>query len=103
MSAPPNSRGAPITGKAQLVEYLAQGCKPESAWRIGTEHEKFVFHLADHRPVAYDEPQGIRALLAGMTRFGWETVHEDGRPIALLKDLCSITLEPGGQFELSGA
>jgi glutamate--cysteine ligase len=54
MSAPPNSQGAPITAKSQLVEYLAQGCKPESAWRIGTEHEKFVFHLADNRPVGYD-------------------------------------------------
>jgi glutamate--cysteine ligase len=103
MSAPPNSLGAQITGKAQLVEYLAQGCKPESAWRIGTEHEKFVFHLADHRPAGYDEPAGIRALLMGLTRFGWTPVYEGERPLALVKDLCSITLEPGGQFELSGA
>ena len=103
MSAPPNSRGASITGKAQLIEYLAQGCKPESAWRIGTEHEKFVFHLADHRPVGYDEKEGIRALILGMTRFGWEPVYEGEKPLALIKDLCSITLEPGGQFELSGA
>jgi glutamate--cysteine ligase len=103
MSAPPNSRGAPITGKAQLVEYLAQGCKPEAAWRIGTEHEKFVFHLADHRPAAYDEKQGIRALLSGMIRFGWAPVHEGELLLALIKDQCSITLEPGGQFELSGA
>ena len=103
MSAPPNSRGATITGKAQLVEYIAQGCKPDSAWRIGTEHEKFVFHLADHRPAGYDEPNGIRALILGMTRFGWEPVYEGDRPLALVKDLCSITLEPGGQFELSGA
>jgi glutamate--cysteine ligase len=103
MSAPPNSRGATITGKAQLVEYIAQGCKPDSAWRIGTEHEKFVFHLADHRPAAFDEANGIRALIMGMTRFGWEPVYEGDRPLALIKDLCSITLEPGGQFELSGA
>ena len=103
MSAPPNSRGASITGKAQLIEYLAQGSKPESAWRIGTEHEKFVFHLADHRPASYDEPNGIRALILGMTRFGWEPVYEGDKPLALIKDLCSITLEPGGQFELSGA
>jgi glutamate--cysteine ligase len=103
MSAPPNSRGAPITGKSQLVEYLAQGCKPDTAWRIGTEHEKFVFHLADHRPASYNEPQGIPALLTGMTRFGWQPVYEGELPLALVKDQCSITLEPGGQFELSGA
>src|SRR5580658_966825 len=103
MSAPPNSQGVPITERAQLVEYLAEGCKPEQKWRIGTEHEKFVFHLADHRPVSYDEPDGIRALLLGMTRFGWTPVFEGERPLALTKGLCSITLEPGGQFELSGA
>jgi glutamate--cysteine ligase len=103
MSAPPNSRGATIASKAQLVEYLAEGCKPESAWLIGTEHEKFVFHLADHRPVAYEGKQSIRALLLGMTRFGWEPVFEEDRPLALIKDKCAITLEPGGQFELSGA
>ncbi|HVJ53809.1 MAG TPA: glutamate--cysteine ligase [Aliidongia sp.] len=103
MSAPPNSRGATITGKGQLVDYIATGSKPPSAWRIGTEHEKFVFHLADHRPAAYDEPNGIRDLIMGMTRFGWDPVYEDEKPLALIKDACSITLEPGGQFELSGA
>jgi len=103
MSAPPNSRGETITGKAQLVEYIASGEKPPADWRIGTEHEKFVFHLADHRPAAYDGPDGIRALIVGMTRFGWEPDYEGERPLALTKGLCSITLEPGGQFELSGA
>src|SRR5579859_6311944 len=103
MSAPPNARGATIASKSQLVEYLAEGSKPEAAWRIGTEHEKFVFRLADHRPAGYDGPQGIRALLEGMQRFGWEPVYENDQPVALLQGLCSITLEPGGQFELSGA
>src|ERR1700722_2457501 len=103
MSAPPSTRGATIANKSQLVEYLAQGSKPEAAWRIGTEHEKFVFRLADHAPVGYDGPQGIRALLEGMQRFGWEAVYENDQPVALLQGLCSITLEPGGQFELSGA
>ena len=103
MSAPPSTRGATIASKSQLVEYIAEGSKPEAAWRIGTEHEKFVFRLADHRPVGYDGPQGIRALLEGMQRFGWEAVYENDQPVALLQGLCSITLEPGGQFELSGA
>jgi glutamate--cysteine ligase len=103
MSAPPTTRGVPITDEAQLVDYLAEGCKPESQWRIGTEHEKFVFRLADRRPAPYDGPAGIRALLDGMRRFGWEPVEEDGRPIALTFGQCAITLEPGGQFELSGA
>jgi glutamate--cysteine ligase len=104
MSAPPSSHGVPITGKAQLVDYIAAGCKPESDWRIGTEHEKFVFHLDDLRPVAYDEDRGsIRKLIEGMTRFGWEIVTEGDKPLALLNGQCAITLEPGGQFELSGA
>jgi glutamate--cysteine ligase len=103
MSAPPNRKGAPIADKAQLVDYLASGCKPKPDWRIGTEHEKFVFHLGDHRPVGYDEAEGIRALLLGLTRFGWEPVYEGERVLALASGQCSITLEPGGQFELSGA
>ena len=104
MSAPPSGKGEPITGKRELVEYLAQGCKPRVAWRIGTEHEKFGFTREDLRPLPYDGPRGIRALLEGMTaRFGWEPVLENGNPIALTKQGCNISLEPGGQFELSGA
>ncbi len=103
MSAPPTSRGAPIVNKTQLVEYIAAGSKPSDSWRIGTEHEKFAFRLTDHGRPAYDGPDGIRALLEGLTRFGWKPVLEDGKPIALVQDQCSITLEPGGQFELSGA
>jgi glutamate--cysteine ligase len=103
MSAPPTSSGDPITSKRQLVEYLAGGNKPASEWRIGTEHEKFVFRLSDLKPVPYEGPDGIRALLDGMTRFGWTPVLENGNPIALSDGKCSISLEPGGQFELSGA
>jgi glutamate--cysteine ligase len=103
MSAPPKSRGEPITDKRQLVEYLADGCKPRADWRIGTEHEKFAFSLKDLRTLPYDGAAGIRAVLEGMTRFGWTPVLENGNPIALGKDACSITLEPGGQFELSGS
>ena len=103
MSAPPTTSGEPITSKRQLVEYLAAGCKPPAAWRIGTEHEKFVFRTADLRPAPYDGPSGIRALLEGLTRFGWAPVLENNNPIALARGSASVSLEPGGQFELSGA
>lgn len=103
MSAPPSQKGAPIEGRRQLVEYVASGSKPASEWRIGTEHEKFAYRKADLRPLPYDGPDGIRAMLLGMTRFGWQPVEEGGHVIALTKDRCNITLEPGGQFELSGA
>jgi glutamate--cysteine ligase len=104
MSAPPGGKSEPISGKRELVEYLEGGCKPRTAWRIGTEHEKFGFAHEDLRPLPYDGPRGIKALLEGMAaRFGWRPVLEDGNPIALAKQGCSISLEPGGQFELSGA
>src|SRR6267142_4149148 len=103
MSAPPTTTGEPITDKRQLVEYLAAGSKPQAAWRIGTEHEKFVFRRSDLRRVPYEGKDGIRAVLEGLTRFGWTPVLEDGKPIALSQGQCSISLEPGGQFELSGA
>ena len=104
MSAPPQSSGAPIADKAELVAYMDAGCKPRADWRIGTEHEKFAFTREDLRPLPYDGPRGIRALLEGLaSRFGWERILENDRPIALTKDGCNITLEPGGQLELSGA
>jgi glutamate--cysteine ligase len=104
MSGPSSLQGPPITDKRQLIEYHESGSKPPSAWRIGTEHEKFVFRRADLKRVPYEGPDGIGALLQRMTRFGWEPVLEKGNVIALANDAhCSITLEPGGQFELSGA
>src|ERR1700704_2048894 len=104
MTTTPSSPGAPITDKRQLVEYLESGCKPPSAWRVGTEHEKFVFRRSDLRRVPYEGPDGIAAILREMTRFGWKRIIENGNTIALSNDAgCSITLEPGGQFELSGA
>ena len=104
MSGPSGLAGLPITSRRQLVEYHEAGNKPPAAWRVGTEHEKFVFRRADLRRVPYEGPSGIGALLQGMTRFGWEPVLEKGNIIALSNDArCSITLEPGGQFELSGA
>jgi len=104
MSAPPKSPGVPITDRRQLIEYHEAGSKPPEAWRVGTEHEKFVFRRSDLRRAPYEGPDGIGALLQGMLRFGWEPVLENGNIIALENDArCSITLEPGGQFELSGA
>ena len=103
MSAPPSSRGTPITSKRQLVEYIESGNKPRDQWRIGTEHEKFVFDLKTLRSIPYEGQNGIGAILHGLLRFGWQPVEENGNIIALTMDGCSITLEPGGQFELSGA
>jgi glutamate--cysteine ligase len=104
MTTTPSTPGAPITHKRQLVESLESGCKPPAAWRVGTEHEKFVFRRSDLRRVPYEGPDGIAAILREMTRFGWKPIIENGNTIALANDArCSITLEPGGQFELSGA
>jgi glutamate--cysteine ligase len=92
-----------IESRQDLADYLDSGNKPKADWRLGTEHEKFVYHRADLRPPSYDEPNGIRDLLMGMTRFGWEPVLEGENVIALKRDAASVSLEPGGQFELSGA
>ncbi|GAP65366.1 glutamate--cysteine ligase [Mizugakiibacter sediminis] len=86
-----------------MVEYLAEGGKPAAEWCIGTEHEKFGFRFDDLRPLDYEGPRGIRALLEGLTRFGWARVEENGHLIALTRGGASVTLEPAGQLELSGA
>ena len=97
-------KNAPVEDKAALVEYLAAGCKPAEHWRIGTEHEKFGFALAGHGPLPYDaDGPSILKMLQGMQRFGWKPMVEEGHLIGLTRDGASITLEPGGQFELSGA
>ncbi len=93
----------PVTTKAELVEYLESGCRPASEWRIGTEHEKFGYRLADLRPLTYEGAQGIRAVLEALAGPGWEPRSEGGHVIALALDDQAVTLEPGGQLELSGA
>ena len=103
MSAPPLSPGAPVTEPRQLTAWFEVGNKPATDWRIGTEHEKFAFRLSDFKPLAYDGPDGIGALLEAFVRYGWTPVTENGRVIALTRGLASISLEPGGQVELSGA
>ncbi|PJK00052.1 glutamate--cysteine ligase [Lysobacteraceae bacterium NML75-0749] len=103
MSGASVSNDTLVTDRAQLVEVIASGEKPRSDWRIGTEHEKFGFRLDDLRPPEYAGERGIRALLTGLQRFGWQPYEEDGYLIALSRDGASVTLEPAGQLELSGA
>jgi glutamate--cysteine ligase len=92
-----------IENKADLIGVFAKGEKAKDAWRIGTEHEKFVYRTADHRAPSYDGPGGILDLLNGLTPFGWSPVEEGGKIIALSGADGSVSLEPAGQFELSGA
>ncbi len=93
-----------IESKRELVERLAGGSKPPSAWRIGTEHEKFGYRTSDLTPLPYDGPTSIKGLLDGIgARFDWEPIIEGGHIIGLKKNGASVSLEPGGQFELSGA
>ncbi len=103
MSSPSHAADTPITGRDQLIQSLAKGEKPRADWRIGTEHEKFGFRLDDLRPPTYEGERGIEAMLHGLVRFGWEPVRENGHVIALLRDGASVSLEPAGQLELSGA
>ena len=98
-----NQNDPVIEDRAQLLEVFAGGEKPVEAWRIGTEHEKFVYRCDDHRAPSYDEPGGIRDLLSEMTQFGWEPVEEGGKVIALSGPDGTVSLEPAGQLELSGA
>jgi glutamate--cysteine ligase len=92
-----------IEGRDDLLSLFQKGEKPKADWRIGTEHEKFVYRLADHRAPSWDEPGGIRDLLMGLTEFGWSPVLENGKVIALSGSDGTISLEPAGQLELSGA
>lgn len=103
MSGPSSSNPVPITSKAQMIDYLASGAKPKSEWRVGTEHEKIGFCNAKKLPLPYDGPCSIKAMLEGLQRFDWAPVFEDGNLIALKRDGASVSLEPGGQLELSGA
>ncbi|WP_294288768.1 glutamate--cysteine ligase [uncultured Sphingomonas sp.] len=98
-----DSNAPTIESVDQLYASFARGEKPKDRWRIGTEHEKFVYATADHHAPSYDEPGGIRDLLAELEQFGWKPVYEGGKVIALTGDDGSVSLEPAGQFELSGA
>lgn len=111
MSGPSHAKETPIHDHRLLAATLEGGCKPVSEWRIGTEHEKFGFYLPDRagdpalalRPPPYEGERGIGALLEGIAGLGWNRIEEHGRLIALSRDGASVTLEPAGQLELSGA
>jgi len=96
----------PIETRDELVAWLEAGCKPKAQFRVGTEHEKFAFTIGDNRPVPYSGRRSIRSLLEGMhDLLGWEPIMEGDNIIGLF-DVThggAISLEPGGQFELSGA
>jgi glutamate--cysteine ligase len=100
----PQTGGGPIEHQDQLAEYLASGCKPKADWRIGTEHEKFGYCRDTLNPLPYDGPRSIKAVLEALRdRYGWDPVLEAGHIIGLTKDGANVSLEPGGQLELSGA
>lgn len=100
----PQSGGIPLEHHNQLAQYLADGCKSKSDWRIGTEHEKFGYDKAGLNPLPYNGFCGIKAMLEGLREgFGWKPVEEDGNIIGLTKGGANVSLEPGGQLELSGA
>ncbi|HEY5804040.1 MAG TPA: glutamate--cysteine ligase, partial [Lysobacter sp.] len=108
VSGPSLVKEVAIESRADLVEFLSSGARPREDWKIGTEHEKFGFRNDDLRPPTFDGDRGIEALLKGLTRFGWEPVEEHlldqpGRVIALTREQASVSLEPAGQLELSGA
>ncbi|QPC99621.1 glutamate--cysteine ligase [Qipengyuania soli] len=92
-----------IESRDQLVQPMQQGEKPKDAWRIGTEHEKLVYCRKTFKAPSYDEPGGIRDILMALTEFGWEPVEENGKVIAMRGEDGTVSLEPAGQLELSGA
>jgi len=100
-----SAKNKQVSSKTELTEYLESGCKPKSRWMLGTEHEKFGYTVDDLRPLPYAGERGIQAILTGLAeRFKWPPVLRDGELSGLLDDTgASITLEPGGQLELSGA
>ncbi|GAB6195081.1 glutamate--cysteine ligase [Lysobacter xanthus] len=103
VSGPSHVQDVEVESRDALVEFLASGVRPREDWRIGTEHEKFGFRTDDLRAPTFDGERGIEALLKGLVPFGWTPVEEKGRVIALTRDDASVSLEPAGQLELSGA
>jgi glutamate--cysteine ligase len=103
MSILATSDSTPLTSKDQLIQYFVAGSKIKSDWRIGCEHEKFPFRLTTNKPVTYEEKNGIRDFLEAMKNYGWQPIQEGPTLIGLQRGGASISLEPGGQIELSGA
>ena len=99
----PQSGGGPIEDFSQLAELLESGSKPKADWRIGTEHEKFGWLTDSRAPLPYAGDRSVSALFAGLQGFGWTPVLEAENIIGMTRNGANISLEPGGQFELSGA
>ena len=100
----PQSGGGLIESYGQLAEYLRAGCKPIKDWKIGTEHEKFGFVNDNFLPLPYDGQCSIKAMLEGLRdKYNWSEILEENNIIGLTKDGANVSLEPGGQLELSGA
>jgi glutamate--cysteine ligase len=100
----PQQGGGQVESRSDLVGYLAAGCRPKAEWRIGTEHEKFGYCVDTLKPLPYDGARSIRAVLEGLSaRFDWAPITENGNIIGLSKGRANVSLEPGGQLELSGA
>ena len=92
-----------IERRDQLIEALVATAKPPAQWRIGTEYEKVAVRRSDGHAVPFSGPRGIEALLSRLAdRYGWEPIEEGGRTVALAGKKAAVTLEPGGQLELSG-
>ncbi len=92
-----------ITDKKQLISHIERGCKDKTEWSIGTENEQFVFQVPELARAPYEGPRGIKALLEAFQKDGWKPIEEHGHVIALKNNGANISLEPAGQFELSGA
>ena len=100
----PQSGGGAIERPEQMMEYLASGCKLKEDWRIGTEHEKFGYFKDTLLPLPYEGERSILALLEGLRDiYNWAPIEERGKLIGLEKNGANVSLEPGGQLELSGA
>ena len=100
----PQSGGGPIERFEQLAEYMESGNKPKAAWRIGTEHEKFGWLTDSRAPLPYAGERSISAIFAALqARYGWTPLTEGENVIGLTRNGANVSLEPGGQFELSGA
>tara|TARA_B100001057_G_scaffold339687_1_gene340490 strand:+ start:868 stop:2202 length:1335 start_codon:yes stop_codon:yes gene_type:complete len=89
--------------KIDLINYFIEGCKSSDNLKIGTEHEKFIYHKHNFEVIPYRGDVSITSVLEHFNTYDWKSVYEGENVIALTKDKASITLEPGGQFELSGA
>ena len=89
-----------IDNKQQLIEYFFKGSKTKDSWRIGTEHEKFLFDLKNKNPIPYDGDISIVKIFSELIKNNWVPIKEGKNILGLVKDKKNITLEPGLQFEL---